>query len=191
MRFAGFEQSATDKPMVILAPSRGEDCMPDSVWRTCATQGQRRVENRLRKERARLRSRLSSIRNRMDFAYVDKLGGKIPEDLWERKMTEWRTEEQKGKLALDGLARTENTDRALDAQRVFELANKVYLLYFCRIPLKTKLLRMMCPNFSVDALSVRPAYKYPFKLIFERDKLEEWSALIGDFRTFAFQITNS
>ncbi len=65
----------------------------------------------------RLESRLTSIRNRMDSAYVDKLDGKIPEDFWERKMTEWRTEEQQVKSAMVGLASTENTDRALNASK--------------------------------------------------------------------------
>jgi hypothetical protein len=43
----------------------------------------------------------------MDSAYIDKLDGKIPEDFWERKMIEWRAEEQQAKLALDGLANSE------------------------------------------------------------------------------------
>jgi hypothetical protein len=112
----------------------------------------------------------------MDSAYIDKLDGEIPEDFWERKRTEWRTEEEQVKLAIDGLASTESTDRALDAQRVFELANKAYLLYFSQdFTEKAKLLRMMCSNFSVDAVSTTPAYRYPFNLIFERAKLEEWS----------------
>jgi site-specific DNA recombinase len=137
---------------------------------------QSQVENRLERERVRLEFRLTSIRNRMDSAYVDKLDGKIPEDFWERKMTEWRTEEQQVKLAIDGLDSTESTDRALDAQRVFELANKAYLLYVSQDSTeKAKLLRMMCSNFSVDAASVTPSYRYPFNLIFERAKLNEWS----------------
>ncbi len=132
--------------------------------------------NRLEKERTRLGARLTSIRNRMDAAYVDKLDGKIPEDFWERKMAEWRAEEQQAKLALDGLASSENTDRALDAQRVFELANKAYLLYFSQDSTeKAKLLRMLCSNFSVNDVSATPAYRYPFDLIFKRVKLEEWS----------------
>jgi hypothetical protein len=30
----------------------------------------------------------------MDAVYADKLDGKIPEDFWERKMSEWRSEER-------------------------------------------------------------------------------------------------
>jgi hypothetical protein len=112
----------------------------------------------------------------MDVAYVDKLDGKIPEDFWDRKMSEWRTEEQQVKMAIGGLANADTGDRALDAQKMFELANKAYSLYFSRDSTeRAKLLRMICSNLYVDAVSVTPAYRYPFNLNFERAKLEEWS----------------
>ena len=111
-------------------PLKGLQVPPAIVEQIVATlhEDQNQADNRLEDERVRLTSRLTAIRNRMDAAYGDKLDGKIPEDFWERKMTEWRTEEKQVKLALDGLASSENTDRALDAQRVFELSNKAYLL---------------------------------------------------------------
>ena len=65
----------------------------------------------------------------MDSAYADKLDGKITEDFWERKANDWRIEEQQVKMAIDGLNNAETGDRALDAQRIFELANKAYSLY--------------------------------------------------------------
>lgn len=61
---------------------------PEIVIVTMLHEDQSPVENRLEKERVRLKSRLTSIRNRMDSAYVDKLDGKTPENFWERKMTE-------------------------------------------------------------------------------------------------------
>ncbi len=33
---------------------------------------------------------------------------------------------------------------------------------------RAKLLRMLCSNFSIDATSVTPTYRYPFNLIFQR-----------------------
>jgi hypothetical protein len=69
-----------------------------------------------------------AIRKRMDSAYADKLDGKISEDFWERKASDWRMEEQQIKMAIHGLRDAETGDRALDARRIFELANKVYLL---------------------------------------------------------------
>jgi site-specific DNA recombinase len=137
---------------------------------------QKQAGRKLSAERTRLDSRLTLIQNRMDAAYADKLDGKIPVDFWERKMSEWRTEEQQVKLAIDGLTGAEISDSALDAQKVFELANKAYSLYVSQDSTeRAKLLRMTCSNFSVDAASATPTYRYPFNLIFQRAKLEDWS----------------
>jgi hypothetical protein len=119
---------------------------------------------------------MTSIRDRMDAAYTDKLDGTIPADFWERKMSDWRTEEQQVRMALDGLKNGETSDRALDAERIFELANKAYSLYVSQNPVeKAKLLRMLFSNCSVNAVSVTPAYRKPFDMIFKRARLEEWS----------------
>ena len=124
-------------------------------------------------ERARLGARLSGIRSHMDAAYLDKLDRKIPEDFWERKMGEWRMEEQQVKMAIQGLTHAETGDRALDAQRILELANKAHSLYVSQNPFeKAKLLRMLFSNCFVDAVSVTPTYKKPFDMIFKRAHLE-------------------
>lgn len=159
-------------------PLKGLQVPPEIVAQIVETlrEDRKHKESKLSAERTRLDSRLTLIRNRMDAAYADKLDGKIPEDFWNRKMSEWRAEEQQVKMALDGLANAEIGDRALDAQKVFELANKAYSLYFSQDSTeRAKLLRMMCSNLCVDAVSITPAYRYPFNLIFERAKLEEWS----------------
>lgn len=52
----------------------------------------------------------------MDAAYIDKPDGKIDDEFWERKVGEWRVEEQQVKLALEGLAVADRGDRALNAQ---------------------------------------------------------------------------
>jgi site-specific DNA recombinase len=112
----------------------------------------------------------------MDAAYVDKLDGKITEEFWERKMGDWRLEEQQVKLTLEGLASAKTEDRALSAERTLELANKAYLLYVSQDSFeKAKLLRMLPSNCSVDTVSATPTYRYPFDLIFKRAKMEEWS----------------
>ena len=137
---------------------------------------QRHAAGKVSAERSRLESRLTGIRNRMDKAYTDKLDGKIPEDFWERKLTDWRVEEQQVKMAMDGLNNAETGDRALDAQRIFELANKAYSLYVSQDSTeKAKLLKMLFSNCSVDAVSVTPTYRKPFDMIFKRAVLEEWS----------------
>lgn len=137
---------------------------------------QRRARGKVSQERTFLESRLTSIRNRMDKAYSDKLDGKIAEDFWERLMTEWRMEEQQVKMAIQGFTSGETGDRALDAQKIFELANSAYYLYVSRNPVeKAKLLRMVVSNFSVDAVNVCPTYRKPFDMIVKRAQKEEWS----------------
>ena len=112
----------------------------------------------------------------MDKAYADKLDGKIPEDFWERKMTDWRMEEQQAKMAIEGLKNAVTSDRAMNAERIFELANNAYSLYVSQDSTeKAKLLRMLFSNCSVSDVSVTPAYRKPFDVIFKRAKLEEWS----------------
>jgi site-specific DNA recombinase len=85
---------------------------------------QQQSASKVSAECSRLEARLTTIRKRMDGAYADKLDGKIPEDYWERKMSDWRMEEQQVKMAIQGLSDAETGDRAIDAQRIFELANK-------------------------------------------------------------------
>ncbi len=153
--------------------------VPDEVVSqiVCAVrEDQRQAAGKVSAERTRLETRLSGIRNRMDNAYADKLDGKIPVDFWERKMNDWRLEEQQVTMAIQGLTSAETGDRALDAQRILELANRAYSLYVSQNPLgKAKLLRLLFSNCSVDAVSVTPTYRKPFDMIFQRAKLEEWS----------------
>jgi hypothetical protein len=94
-------------------------------------------------------------------------------------------EEQQVKMAIQGLSSAESSDRALDAQKILELANKAYSLYVSQDSTeKAKLLRMLFSNCSVDAVSVTPTYRKPFDMIVKRAQFEEWSALVDDFRTF-------
>jgi hypothetical protein len=151
-----------------------EDVVSQIIATLC--NDRQRAVGKVGAERSRLEARLTGIRNRMDGAYTDKLDGKIPEDFWERKMSDWRMEEQQIKMAIQGLSDAATGDKALDAQRIFELANKAYSLYASQNPVeKAKLLRILFSNCSVDAVSVTPTYRKPFDMIFKRAHLEEWS----------------
>jgi site-specific DNA recombinase len=112
-------------------PLKGLQVPLEIVSQIVATlrEDQKKAQGKVSAEQTRLESRLSTIRNRMDVAYVDKLDGKIPEDFWDRKMSEWRVEEQQVKMAIDGLREVETVDRSLEAEQVFELTNKAYYLY--------------------------------------------------------------
>jgi site-specific DNA recombinase len=159
-------------------PLKGLQVPEEVVSQIVATlrNDQQQSVSKVSAERSQLEARLTAIRKRMDDAYTDKLDGKIPEDFWERKMTDWRMEEQQVKMAIQGLSGAETGDRAVDAEKIFELANKAYSLYVSQDSTeKAKLLRMLFSNCSVDAVSVTPTYRKPFEMIFKRARLEEWS----------------
>ena len=137
---------------------------------------ERQSSTKVSAELSRLQGRLTSIRNRMDAAYVDKLDGTISEEFWARKKADWLMEEQQVQMAIAGLENAETGDRALDAQRVFELANNAYSLYVLQdVTEKAKLLRMLLSNCSVDAASATFEWRKPFDSIINRAQKEEWS----------------
>jgi site-specific DNA recombinase len=136
---------------------------------------QQSSRNEVAAHRAGLEQRLAAVRRRMDQGYQDKLDGKIPEDFWARKMSEWRVEEQRIQAAINGLSDS-SVDRRLSAKRILELANQAYSLYLTQNPTEqAKLLRLVLLNCSIDALSVYPTYRKPFDIIFQRAKNEQWS----------------
>jgi hypothetical protein len=85
--------------------------------------------------------------------------GRGSEEFWERKMGQWRLEEQQLKVALDGLATADLGDRAFDAQRLLELAKFEHSI-------------LSSLAFSTESCET---YRYPFDLIFKRAKSEKWS----------------
>jgi len=154
--------------------------MPEEIVSRIVTairKDQQQSVSKTKTERSRLEARLATIHKHMDDAYTDKLNGKITEDFWERRSNDWRIEEQQVKMAIEGLESAETGDRALDAQRILELANKAYLLYVSEDSTeKAKLLKKLFWNCSVDAVSVMPTYRKPFDMIFERVKSGRWWA---------------
>ena len=136
---------------------------------------QKRFQNETAAHRERLEQRLVNVHRRMDQAYADKLDGKIPEDFWQRKMAEWREEEQQIQNTIAGL-KDNNSERVPTVERCLELANKAYFLYLTRKPAEqAQLLKMVLLNCSTDGVSLTPTYRKPFDLIFQRAKTKEWS----------------
>jgi site-specific DNA recombinase len=132
-------------------------------------------EQEVRQEKInRLQQRLTTVRRRLDRAYLDKLDGHITEGFWNAKSAEWHEEE--GRL----LAEISELDQAkpgrlLDGVRILELAHKAYFLYLRQSPAeKAKLLKMVLSNCSIDAVSVYPTYRKPFDLIFQAAQTERW-----------------
>ena len=151
--------------------------IPDDVLRQLEqglADSQQRSQSDKKQQREKLHQRLSTIRHRIDQIYMDKLDGKVSEEFWQRKTSEWQTEEQQVLMAMQGLEQA-SSDGLLTAKKALELANKAYFLYVTRNPLEqAKLLKMVLSNCRIDGVSLYPSYRKPFDIIFERAKTKEW-----------------
>jgi hypothetical protein len=68
----------------------------------------------------------------MDQMYEDKLDGKIDEEFWTHKMSEWREKERAFESQLASLNMPVTAEKVLSVQRIFELANRAHFLYVTR-----------------------------------------------------------
>jgi hypothetical protein len=135
-----------------------------------------RSESERKAALAAIQQRLAAIRTRMDQIYEDKLDGKISEEFWERKHAEYQGQERELQLKSAGLAEPVSEDCVLTAKRIFELATNAYSLYLTRNPAEQgQLLKSVLLNCSTDGVTLRPVYRKPFDLIFQRARNEEWS----------------
>jgi site-specific DNA recombinase len=124
----------------------------------------------------RLQQRLTTVRRRMDQAYLDKLDGRITDEFWERKSEEWREEEQRLVLTIRELGKAK-PERLLDGVRILELANKAHSLYLRQNSAeKARLLKIVLSNCAIGAANVYPSYRKPFDLIFQAAQTERWWA---------------
>ena len=112
----------------------------------------------------------------MDQIYEDKLDGKIGEELWSRKMSEYRDQKQALEAAGSSLGRAISVDHALKVERIFELAEKAHFLYVKRNHAERgELLKKVLLNCATDGVSLWPSYRKPFDLIFQRARNQDWS----------------
>jgi site-specific DNA recombinase len=169
------EEELGDRLGKILRDIRIPDAVLDQLRESLLNDKGR--EEEIRGEQSRLSEhRLTQIHRRMDQAYQDKLDGKISEEFWSRKSAEWQGEEHQLLTSIQSL-KAAKPERLLDATRILELANKAYFLYVKQPPAeKAKLLKIVLSNCAIDAVSVYPAYRKPFDLIFQRAKTGEWCA---------------
>jgi hypothetical protein len=69
-----------------------------------------------------------------------------------------------------------STEHLLTVEKIFELANKAHFLYLTRNSAERgQLLKSVLLNCTTDGVSLSPAYRKPFDLIFHRAKNEDWS----------------
>jgi site-specific DNA recombinase len=153
--------------------------VPETIARTIVDSLQSdsaRVESERQIRLAATQQRLTALRGRIDQMYEDKLDGKIDDEFWTRKMNEWREQEHQLALALNALQNPARSDNVLTVKKILELANKAHFLYVTgNHAERGQLLKSILLNCDTDGVNLRPTYRKPFDLIFERAKNQEWS----------------
>lgn len=135
-----------------------------------------RADSERQKRMEATQQRLAALRTRMDQMYEDKLDGKIDDEFWTRKMNEWREQEHRFESELSRFQVEVTDDIVLTAKYILELANQAHSLYLTRNHAeRAQLLKRVLLNCDTDGVSVWPIYRYPYDLISERAKNQEWS----------------
>ena len=117
--------------------------------------------------------RIAVLRTRVDQAYEDKLDGKLDEQMWTRKMKDWRDQEVELEGALCRLETAIEPQNVLTAQGILELANHAYSLYLTRNHAERgQLLKSVLLNCATDGVNLTPTYRKPFDLILQRAKMK-------------------
>jgi hypothetical protein len=135
-----------------------------------------RAESERQKRMDATQQRIATLRTRMDQMYEDKLDGKIDDEFWARKMNEWREQERRLESEFSRFKVEVTADSVLTAKYILELANQSHSLYLTRNHAeRAQLLKRVLLNCNTDGVSVWPIYRYPYDLISERAKNQEWS----------------
>jgi hypothetical protein len=101
----------------------------------------------------------------MDRAYEDKLNGKVPEQLWERKSVEWNNElvDIQFQIKSHESANLEYYKTGVD---ILELANQAYDMYLQQSCQKQRrLLNIILSNCTFDHGTLCPIYNKPFDIL--------------------------
>jgi DNA invertase Pin-like site-specific DNA recombinase len=126
---------------------------------------ERLAQSQKRQQREKLEQRLANVRQRIDQVYLDKLDGKVSEDFWQTKTTEWRVEEQQLVATVQRLQQVTSAS-PLNAKKISELADKAHSLYVLQSSVEQgKLLKKLLVMCRVDAAHLYPTYRKPLDLL--------------------------
>ncbi len=135
-----------------------------------------RADSERQKRMDATQQRIAVIRARMDQMYDDKLDGKIDDDFWSRKMNEWREQERRLESEVSRLKVPITDESMFTVKEILELANQSHSLYLTRNhEQRAQLLKRVLLNCDTDGASLWPVYRYPYDLISDRAKNQEWS----------------
>lgn len=126
-----------------------------------------------------LNAQYATIQRRLDQAYMDKLDGKITEEFWQAKSTEWR-KEQDG--IQDQIARHQRANHHYFEQglKIFELAQVGLRQYDMKSEEERRnLLAFVLSNCTLDDVTLTPAYRRPFCEQAEGPHVKKWRGRRG------------
>jgi len=111
---------------------------------------------------ASLRRSYDRIKNRLDQMYVDKLDGKISEEFFESRKTEWTAEQNKILADLEA-HQNANVNYLEKGVEILELAHKAHSLYLAQTPHEQwRLLDCVLSNCTFSEGRITPTYRKPF-----------------------------
>lgn len=114
---------------------------------------------------ARLQAEYNRLQNRIDTMYVDKLDGLIDAAFFERKVSEWRTEQDK-LLRSMGEHQSANQSYLYEGIRLLELSHRAPELFQRQEPReKRKLLNFVLSNCTWKDGGLSAEFRQPFDLL--------------------------
>jgi len=118
-------------------------------------------------ERARLEIRIKQLNAWLEKAYVDKLEGKISEDLWLTRSRDWETQKVQLSATLDNL-QSGSGNFLPTAGRILELAQELPAIWVERNPFeKRQIVDLLYSNCTLDGATLSATYRKPFNYIAE------------------------
>ncbi len=123
---------------------------------------------------ARLNARKEKLASYVDQAYTDRLEGRIPEELWDRRSAEWETERRDINRQLDA-HESAKTNYLASGIKLLELAQRAHELYVSQSPHEQRrLLNVVVSNCTLKDGTVEYSLRKPFDLLADISESNNW-----------------
>jgi len=135
-------------------------------WVTEGLRQSHRDEKRQHEEAiARLQAEHMRLQNRIDAMYVDKLDGRVETAFFDRKASEWRSEQSRLLKTIEG-HQAANENYIDEGVRLLELARKSHELFERQEPReKRRLLNFLLSNCSWKGGELQANFRQPFDML--------------------------
>ena len=119
----------------------------------------------------KLEDQYSKLQHRLDLMYEDKLDGRIDQEFYERKSTDWKQQQVEISRQILALKRSDQSDLSEGVQ-LLELAQRAVILYDQQSNReKRRILNFVCSNSTWKEGQLSPNYRQPFGIIAEKNKI--------------------